>query len=229
MAQVPQCLLQNLNRAQLLLLVLTNRLGRNHLLWNARVDEDVIVLGDLDAALFGVELTDAGTLAHLTQLELLGLIARELDHVEPGHRRTFLSVRLQQPRWPVEKALEAVDEDGSQGTGTQIDGHALVPFQDASIVGQRRDERGEGVILRDEGEVVVVLTGEVVDLEMGRGGGLFARVGGGGLVGVAPLPLELRGRAFRRVQVQVGVRGGLHGRCARQSDGQGGKKHEEKS
>jgi hypothetical protein len=51
-----EILLLDVNGAQFLLSTLTDELRRDHLLGDAGIDQDKIVLGDLHTALFGVEL-----------------------------------------------------------------------------------------------------------------------------------------------------------------------------
>jgi hypothetical protein len=191
---LPQVLLQDLDCAKLLFLVLDNGLRRDHLLRDARRDEHKVLLGYLHAALLGIELADADALAHLAQLELLRLVARKLDHIQPRHVGDVLAIALQHARRPVEQALEALDQDGSQRPCAQIAGHALVAVQHALVVAEQRQDVGQRVIVRDQGQVVVDLAHEVVDLQV------VVRLGGFGqrrrrnVVGVvrgAPLALEV--------------------------------------
>jgi hypothetical protein len=161
-----QVLLQNLDCAKLLLLVLDDWLRRDHLLRYARRDEDKVLLGDLDAALLGVELADSDALAHLAELELLWLVARKLDHVQPRDIGDILAVALQHPRRPVEQALKALDQDGSQRPCAEIAGHALMAVQHALVVAEQRQDVGQRVVVCDQGQVVVDLAHEVVDLQV---------------------------------------------------------------
>ena len=209
LANLTQVALQNVQRAELLLLVFDDGLRRDHLLGNARGDEDKILLGYLHAALLGVELADADALAHLAQLELLGLVARKLDHVQPGHIGPLLPVALEHARRAVEQALESLDQDGPQRAGAEVAGHALVAVQDALVVAEQREDVGQGVIVCEQRQVDVAVAGEVVDLQVvARLGGL---VGGSGMhvvVRRAALALEVLGELSSMVVVVHCLRGG---------------------
>jgi hypothetical protein len=126
--------LQNLQRPQLLLLVLDDGLRRDHLLRHARRDQHVVLLGDLDPALFGVELADAHPVPGFLQVELLRFILRELHNVQPGHGGAFLPMRLEDPRRPVKEALKALDEDRTERACAEIPGDAFMPMEDAIIL-----------------------------------------------------------------------------------------------
>ena len=157
-------LLENLERAELLLLVLHDRLGRDHLLRNARRDEQEVLLRDLNATLFRVELTDAHALAHLAELELIGLVAGKVDHVEPGDGGPFLAMASDYPRRTVEQTLESAQQDRAERSRTKVAGHALVPFEHALVLVEQREDGRERVVGRDEREIIAVLASEIVDV-----------------------------------------------------------------
>lgn len=78
-----------------------------------------------------------------------------------------------------------MDEDGTEGAGTEIAGHGFMAVQDAFVVGNQGEKGGEGVMFGGyEGKNLLELADEVVDLEMvvgmglvllGRWCGLFGR------------------------------------------------------
>lgn len=94
--------LQNLQGTQLLLLILDDRLGRNHLLRHSRCDQNEIFLADLNPALFRVELTDAYAIARLLQVELFGFVLGELDDIEPGDVGRVFPVGFEHAGWAIE-------------------------------------------------------------------------------------------------------------------------------
>ena len=193
-------LLQDFQGAQLLLLILDDGLRGNHLLRHAGSDQHKVLLADLNATLLGVELADAHPIAGLFEVELLGLALGKLDHVQPGDVGGVLSVRFEHTRGTVEEALEALDQDGSQGTGAQVTGDALVAVQDAVVFADQVDDGGHVVIGGDQGKVIGVLTGEIVDLQVIRVG--FGDLGGDGR--------EVTRRRSRSFAGRFGRRSGIH-------------------
>lgn len=89
-----QVLFQDLQGAELLLLVFDDRLWGDHLLGHARCDQHKIFLADLHPTLLGIELANAHSIARLFQIELFRLALRELDHVQPSDRRSIFTMRL---------------------------------------------------------------------------------------------------------------------------------------
>lgn len=222
LADLAQVLLQNLNSSQLLLLVLYDGLGRNHLLGDSRRDEDKVLLADLDPALLGVELADADAFAHLAELELLGLVARKLDHVKPCDCRAVLAMALENARRAIEQSLEALDEDGPQRPCAEVAGHGLMAVEHALVVAEQGQDVGQGVVVGDERQVGVQVADEVVDLEVVvRLGGLWVWRGCVHVVvRAAPLALEvgrsrLRMAGMGHVEVGEGV-GVVAGHCCAQ-------------
>ena len=181
-----QILLQNLQGAQLLFLVFDNGLGRDQLLRHARGDQDVVLLGDFDAALLGVELTDAHTVAGLFEVELLGLVPGKVDDIQPAHGGALLAMGLEHPWRPVEQALKAFDQDGPQRSGTEVASHALMSLQHPIVIGHQRQQRRKRILGRDERKRVFKVSGQVIDLQVvGLGFGHLERRGGlhGGIDG----------------------------------------------
>lgn len=177
---------------------------------NTTADQHVVLLTNLNAALLRIELADANPFAHLAQGELLGLVVRKLDNVEPGHIGRFFAMRLQDLGRAVEQALEALDEYRSKRAGAEIAGHALVAVEHALVLAQQLQDARQGVIAGDKGQVLGVLAGEVVDLEVvggfGRLGRRRRRSMRGGIVRRAALALELLGHGGgRRGRVVVGA------------------------
>lgn len=163
-----QVLFQNLQRAKLLLLILDNRLRGDHLLRQSRRDQDIVLLGDLDPTLFGVDLADSRAVAGLFQGELLRLVLGELDDVQPCHVVTLLAVRLDDARRPVEESLEALDQDRPQGACAQVPGDTLVAVQHAVVLANETQDLRHIVFRGDEGKVLGILAREVVDLDVVR-------------------------------------------------------------
>lgn len=161
-----QILLQYLQGTELLLLVLADGLRRDHLLRHAGRDQHVVLLGDLYAGLLGVDLADAEAVAGLFEIELLGFVLGELDDVQPGDVGSLLAVRLEDLGRAIEEAFEAFDEDGSQGARAQVSGDALVAVEDAIVVGDEAENGWKCVVGGDEGQVVLELAGQVVDLKV---------------------------------------------------------------
>jgi hypothetical protein len=197
-----QVLLKDLNCTQLLLFVLDDGLWWNHLLGYTRRNEYKVFLGDLHAALLGVELADSHALAHLTQLKLLGFVSGELYHVQPGHSCAILSMALQNARRAIEQPLESLNQDGSQRSCAKIACHALVAVEHALVVAKQREYVGQSVIVGDQRQVLVELACEVVDLQV------VVRLGGFGewrrgkvdsVVRRASLSLEIAVRHGRMV------------------------------
>lgn len=122
-----QVLLKNLQCAQLLFLILDNRLGRDHLLRHTGRNQNEILLADFHTTLLGVELADSHAVARLLQIELFGLTLCEFDHVEPSHCRSIFAMGFQHLRRSVEQTLESLDQDRTERACAQISSDALVP------------------------------------------------------------------------------------------------------
>jgi hypothetical protein len=203
LAHRSQVALHDFQGAELFFFVLDDGLGRNQLLGHARGNEDVILLGDLHATLLGVELAHAHSLAHLAEGELLGLVAGELDDIEPGDGSALLAVGLEDFGRAVEEALEALDENGTQGPCAEVEGQALVAVEHTSILAEQLEQDGKRIVDGDQRQVVVQLAGQVVD----------GKVAGG------PRRLWERSGGKRHVMVGVGTPlalqqafiGGVHG------------------
>lgn len=123
-----QVAIEHVNDAQLFLLVLEYGLRRDQFLWHTTSDEYVVFFGDFDATLLEVELTDADAVAGLLQVELLGLVLGELDDIEPGNIG-IATVGFEDAWRSFEESLEAFEQDGADGTSSQVAGQALVSLE----------------------------------------------------------------------------------------------------
>ena len=192
MHTTPQRLLQNFQRPQFLLLILSNGLRRDQFLRHPAPHQHKVFLADFHSTLLGVELAHLHPVPSLFKLELLRLVASKVHNIQPAHGGGFLAIHLQHAWWTVEETFESLNEDGSQGTGTQVAGHRFVTVKHTLIVADKREESGESIVLGgDEGQDLGELTGEVIDVEMMRM--RLCELGGrcglsGRIVGGAPLP-----------------------------------------
>jgi hypothetical protein len=175
LADLAQVLLQNLDSAQLLLLVLDDGLRGYHLLWDSRGNEHKVLFTNLDSALFCIELADTDAFAHLPELELLWLVARELDHVKPRDGRAVLAMALEDAWRAIKEALESLDKNGTQRPCAQVTGHGLMAVEDALVVAEEGEDVGKCIVISNQWQVCVQVSDEVVDLEM------VVRLGGFGV------------------------------------------------
>jgi len=166
LAYLTQVLLKYLNRAKLFLFVLDDGLGRYHLLWYTRRDEHEVLLGNLYATLFGVELANSHAFAHLPQLKLFRLIACKVDDIQPGYSGSVLAMALEHSWRAIEQPFEAFDEDRTQRSSAKITGHALMAVQHALVVAEQRQDVWKGVIVGNQWQVLIELACEVVDLQV---------------------------------------------------------------
>jgi hypothetical protein len=124
--------------------------------------------------LLRVELADPYAFTHLSQLKLLGLVARELDHVQPGDRGAVLSMALQHARRPIKQPLESLDQYRPQRSCAEVAGHTLMAVQHALVVAQQREYVRKRVIIGNQRQIIFEMSYEIVDLEV------IVRLGGFG-------------------------------------------------
>ena len=138
----------------------------NELLRHATGDEHIVFFGDLYAALLGVELADSYAIPHLLKVELLWLVASELNHVKPGDVR-LLSVCFEYARRSIEEAFETLEEERTDRACSKVASYALVAMQNSVILTHKSEDLGKAVFCTDKGYVLCVLPSQVVDLQVG--------------------------------------------------------------
>lgn len=192
--------LEQLESGQFLFLVLVDGLGRDHFLRHAGLDENVVLLGDLDAGVLELDVADGGPGARLVEGEVVGLVPGKVDDVEPGDGRGAVLGLAEHAGRAVKEALEALDEDGAEGAGAHVAGDGLVAVENAVVESEEVEDVGHGVVGGDEGDVFVEAAGEVVDLEV---------------VGLAGVVLEMVVVCFGDLGSAGGVGGGAVALCGR--------------
>jgi hypothetical protein len=160
--------IHEIHDTKLFVLVLPDGLWWNELLRMSTCNENIVFLRDLHATLLCVELADSYPVASSLQIELLRTVLGELCNIQPCNM-CILCMRFQDLGWAVKHSFEALDEDRSNRTSSQIACQTFMALENSIVFGQQSSYLGKLVIDGDERYGLFMLADKVVDLQVVRG------------------------------------------------------------